>query len=88
MKALFVTLLFPVLLKSCEGLPDQTGHAPITPTNNSGSGGRGTGGTGTNNTGDNTTDVPLDGGLSVLLLTGVAYGVKRYKNNKQKNKDE
>ena len=28
-------------------------------------------------------DVPIDGGLSLLLAAGAAYGVKRYKNNKR-----
>ena len=28
-------------------------------------------------------DAPIDGGLSLLLAAGTAYGVKRYKNNKR-----
>lgn len=28
----------------------------------------------------NTTDVPLDGGLSILLVAGAAYGVRRFRN--------
>ena len=37
---------------------------------------RGTGGT--------PTDVPLDGGLSLLLVAGAAYGVKRARTQKAK----
>ncbi len=79
MKALLVTLLFPVLLKSCEGVPDQTGtpplpvtHAPGSPRDNA-------------NTGDatnGTTDVPFDAGLSILLIAGAGYGMKRYRKRK------
>ena len=29
-------------------------------------------------------DVPIDGGLSLLLAAGAAYGVKRYRNGKKK----
>lgn len=32
-------------------------------------------------------DAPIDGGLSVLLAAGAAYGVKKYRENK-KNKEE
>jgi hypothetical protein len=78
MKALIVSLLFPVLLKSCEGIPDQTGTPPPTIVTNTGSGSD----TGNNTSG--TTDVPIDGGLSILLVAGAAYGVKRYRNSKQK----
>lgn len=82
MKALIVSLLFPVLLKSCGGVPETTGRPPQTnPGAGSGGGtGGGTGASGTN-------DAPLDGGLSVLLLAGAAYGVKRYRDNKQKKKE-
>lgn len=30
------------------------------------------------------TDVPLDGGISLLLAGGVAYGIKHLKNRRQK----
>ena len=29
-------------------------------------------------------DVPIDGGLSLLLAAGAAYGVKKYRNGKKK----
>jgi hypothetical protein len=32
-------------------------------------------------------DVPIDGGLSLLLAAGAAYGVKKYREHK-KNTDE
>lgn len=50
--------------------------------NNPGSGG----GSGfSNNSGaGSTTDAPLDGGLSLLLLAGSAYGVRRFAGKKQK----
>lgn len=32
-------------------------------------------------------DAPIDGGLSVLLAAGAAYGVKKYKDNKKKNNE-
>jgi hypothetical protein len=33
---------------------------------------------------DGTTDAPLDGGLSILLVAGAAYGVRRFRNKGQK----
>lgn len=33
-------------------------------------------------------DVPIDGGLSVLLAAGAAYGVKKYRDHKKKNMEE
>ncbi len=32
-------------------------------------------------------DVPIDGGLSLLLAAGAAYGVKKYRDNRKKNDD-
>ncbi|HMK24909.1 MAG TPA: hypothetical protein VK483_02690 [Chitinophagaceae bacterium] len=32
-------------------------------------------------------DVPIDGGLCVLLAAGVGYGIKKYRDSK-KNQDE
>ena len=32
-------------------------------------------------------DVPIDGGLSLLLAAGAAYGVKKYRNSKKKEED-
>lgn len=80
MKALMFTLLFPVMLKTCsDGVPDQVGRPPQTintPTDNGGGGA--TGGTG------GTTDTPIDGGLSILLVAGAAYGVKRFHSSRKK----
>lgn len=33
-------------------------------------------------------DAPIDGGLSVLLAAGAAYGVKKYRNHKKKNNED
>ena len=33
-------------------------------------------------------DVPIDGGLSLLLAAGAAYGVKKYRDNKKKGEEE
>lgn len=33
-------------------------------------------------------DVPIDGGLSVLLAAGAAYGVKKYRDHKNKNQED
>lgn len=33
-------------------------------------------------------DVPIDGGLSVLLAAGTAYGVKKYRDYKKKGVKE
>ena len=30
-------------------------------------------------------DVPIDGGLSLLLAAGAAYGVKKYRNSRKKD---
>lgn len=32
-------------------------------------------------------DAPIDGGLSVLLAAGAAYGVKKYRDNRKKQND-
>ena len=32
-------------------------------------------------------DVPIDGGLSLLLAAGAAYGVKKYRSNKKQSFD-
>ena len=36
--------------------------------------------------GDDVDDVPVDGGLSLLVAAGVGYGVKKLKRNKKENK--
>lgn len=33
-------------------------------------------------------DVPIDGGLSLLLAAGAAYGVKKYRDSRKKVTDE
>ncbi len=33
-------------------------------------------------------DVPIDGGLSLLLAAGAAYGVKKYRDNKKNGEEE
>ncbi len=33
-------------------------------------------------------DTPIDGGLTVLLAAGVAYGAKKYRDHKKKQEDE
>ena len=32
-------------------------------------------------------EVPIDGGASLLVAAAVAYGAKKYKDNKPKNED-
>ena len=32
-------------------------------------------------------DVPIDGGLSLLLAAGAAYGVKKYRQGRKKDED-
>jgi hypothetical protein len=33
-------------------------------------------------------DVPIDGGLSLLVAAGAAYGVKKYREHKKKNSED
>ncbi len=33
-------------------------------------------------------DSPIDGGLSLLLAAGAAYGVKKYRDGKKKGKED
>jgi hypothetical protein len=35
--------------------------------------------------GDDTDDVPVDGGLSLLVAAGVGYGIKKLKSRNNKN---
>jgi hypothetical protein len=37
---------------------------------------------------DDPNDVPVDGGLSLLLAAGTAYGIKKYRNYKTVIKEE
>ena len=33
-------------------------------------------------------EAPIDGGLSVLIAAGAAYGVKKYRDHKKKQKED
>ena len=33
-------------------------------------------------------DTPIDGGLSLLLAAGAAYGVKKYRDSRKKHEEE
>jgi len=35
---------------------------------------------------DDVNDVPIDGGLSLLIAAGIGYGAKKMRDNKLKNK--
>ena len=67
----------------------QTSFDPTTDDGTSGTGTGGTGGSGGTGGGGSTytggstgrNDVPIDGGLSLLLAAGVGYGVKRARKN-------
>lgn len=37
---------------------------------------------------DDVTDVPLDGGVSALVVAGIAYGAKKLKDIKDRNRKE
>jgi len=37
--------------------------------------------------GDPDADVPIDGGISLLIAAGVGYGIKKNKERKNNNKD-
>lgn len=41
-------------------------------------------GSGSGGSGSSRNDTPLDGGLSILLAAGAAYGVKKYKSRNKK----
>lgn len=92
MRTLLLCLMTTVLMTSCDpnadsriGDPDRFRNAN---NNGSGSGGGGNGAGLGNNTGaGSTTDAPLDGGLSLLLLAGSAYGIKRFAGKKQAAKE-
>lgn len=36
---------------------------------------------------DDPNDVPIDGGLSLLVAAGAAYGVKKYREHRKKNNE-
>jgi hypothetical protein len=88
MKTLITGLFMAVLFSSCDPNADkQLGRAGrngnVNPNNGNGGGGAGVG-VGAGGTTNSTTDAPIDGGICVLLAAGAAYGVKRYRNAKQK----
>jgi hypothetical protein len=37
---------------------------------------------------DDVADVPIDGGLSILLAAGVGYGAKKIHENRKKNQEK
>lgn len=83
MKILTLAML-TLLLISCqdEGAVDSRGNR-IPKTNPQANNGNYTGSTdGTQN--NSTTNAPIDGGLSVLLLAGAAYGTRRVMKKKPK----
>ncbi|MEO6231174.1 MAG: hypothetical protein ABJB11_15210 [Ferruginibacter sp.] len=36
----------------------------------------------------NDPDLPIDGGVSLLIAAGVGYGIKKYKDERNKNKHQ
>ena len=87
-KAFFMLVLLTQFITDGQS---QTPFDPTTDDGTSGTGGSGgSGGTGggggtyTGGTGGRN-DVPLDGGLSLLLAAGVGYGVKRARSKSKKN---
>ena len=94
MKTFIVSLLALILLISCDPNADKKigrSNFPSTSNGNNGGdvgpgGGNGSGGgLGTGN-GAGTTDAPIDGGLSVLLIAGAAYGARKIARKKVRNK--
>ena len=86
---MLIKAFFMLVLLTQFGLDGQS-QTPFDPTTDDGTSGTGgTGGTGgsggsgggtyTGGTGGRN-DVPLDGGLSILLAAGIGYGVKRARN--------
>ena len=74
-----------LLLVSCqdEGAVDSRGNR-IPRTNPYGNNGGYTGGGTDGSQTNNTTDAPIDGGLSILLVAGAAYGTRRALKRKAK----
>ena len=90
MKSMLIKAFLMMVLIFQFGLDvqSQTTPTPFDPTTDDGTSGTGTGGTGTGGTGGTYTggtsgrnDVPIDGGLSLLLAAGVGYGLKRARKN-------
>lgn len=82
MKKIIVSLFVSTVLFACDPNEDsKVGTAPrlvLTPSSGS------DGGIGAN--AGNSTDAPIDGGISILLIAGAAYGVKRFRNKGEKGK--
>ena len=90
-KALLTSLLLALLFSSCDPNSDkQVGNANRN--RNSGADGSTSAGAvnlgGSLNSSGTPTDAPIDGGLSLLLLAGTAYGIKRARNAKQDEKEK
>ena len=90
---MLIKAFFMLLLLMQFGLNGQS-QTPFDPTTDDGTSGTGgTGGSGGTGGGGGTytggtggrNDVPLDGGLSLLLAAGVGYGVKRARKKATKN---
>ncbi|QEC57630.1 PID-CTERM protein-sorting domain-containing protein [Flavisolibacter ginsenosidimutans] len=83
MKTLLPGLLVAILLFSCDPNADkQIGrNNQFRTTNPNNGGGSGVGSVGSGNS--STADAPFDGGLSILLVGGAAYGLKRIRSRKQ-----
>ena len=80
-KTLLTGLVIAALFSSCDPNADkQVGNANRLQNTTTSNGGGSVGNTGS---GTNATDAPLDGGLSILLLAGSAYGVRRVRRAKQ-----
>ncbi len=92
MKSMLIKAFFMLVLLT-QFITDGQSQTPFDPTTDDGtsgtggsggSGGTGGGGTYTGGSGGRN-DVPLDGGLSLLLAAGVGYGVKRARSKSKKN---
>jgi hypothetical protein len=81
MKTILLALLVTVLFSCQEDFSPNDPRHPVNIRNNNG-----TGGIETNNAddADGTTNAPIDGGLTVLLIAGAVYGAKRYRNTRRK----
>ena len=84
MKTIYLTLMMTVLFSCQDDLSpnDPRNRFP----NRNYDVGADNGGSGATDDGSGTTtNAPIDGGLSVLLVAGVAYGAKRYRDTKRKS---
>lgn len=86
MKTLLLCLCTICVLSSCDPNADKQVGQPnrVSGVSTNNGSGVGSGGGGADAGGaSNTTDAPLDGGLSLLLLAGTAYGVQKVRRSKQ-----